>query len=152
MSTESRRPVDRWYPPRSNPLASRSLPSILQGFHGGPLALAEPAVAPRRNGQPAARRGDGRALGAAVVRGDDPPLRGWGDFRQDRRERARPRCVHHPADQPAGGEPPGAVVPDRRRATGERGADHGGAAVLRLRAPGPPGPASGGPPRTWPRS
>src|SRR3989449_6020225 len=93
MSTESRRPVDRWYPPRSNPLASRSLPSILQGFHGGPLALAEPAVAPRRDGQPAARRGDGRALGAAAVCGDDPPLRRRGDFRQDRRECARPGCV-----------------------------------------------------------
>src|SRR5437660_11632630 len=96
MSTESRRPVDRWYPPRSNPLASRSLPSILQGFHGGPLALAEPAVAPRRDGQPAARRGDGRALGAAVVRGDDPPPRGWGAFRQHGRERARRRSVRPP--------------------------------------------------------
>src|SRR5947199_8781333 len=95
MSTESRRPVDRCYQPRSNPLASRSLLSILQGFHGGPLALAEPAVAARRDGHPAARRGDGRALGAAAVRGDDQPLGGWGDFRQDRRERARPGCVHH---------------------------------------------------------
>src|SRR5256885_12559375 len=29
---------------------------------------------------------------------------------------------HYPADQPPGGEPSGAAVPDRRRATGERGA------------------------------
>src|SRR6266566_779230 len=103
---------------RSNPLASRSLPSILQGSHGGPLPLAEPAVAPRRDGQPAARRGDGRALGAAAVCGDDSPLCRRGDLRQDRRERAWPGCVHHPAHQPAGGKPPGAAVPDRCRVLG----------------------------------
>src|SRR6266702_2920631 len=103
-------------PSRSNPLASRTLPSILQGSHGGPLALAEPTVAPRRDGQPAARGGDGRALGAAAVCGGDPPIRKRGDFRQDRRECARPGCVHYPADQPPGGEQSGAAVPNRRRA------------------------------------
>src|SRR5439155_1482280 len=89
--------------------------------HITPAGIAAPAIAPRRDGQPAARRGDGRALGAAAVCRDDPPLRRRGDFRQDRRERARSGCVHHPADQPAGGEPSGAVVPDRRGATRQRG-------------------------------
>src|SRR5205823_3968395 len=88
---------------------------------------------PASGGQPAARRGDGAAPGTAVVRGDDPALRRRGDLREDRRERARPGRLHHPADQPPGGEPPRAAVPDRRGAAGERGADHGGAAVFRLR-------------------
>src|SRR2546430_8805913 len=48
------------------------------------------------------------------------------------------------SDESAGREPDGALAADRRGPAGERRAHHGRAAVLRLRAPGPQGPAAGG--------
>src|SRR5260370_7861049 len=95
----------------SKPLAWRSLPSILQGSHGGPFALPKPALAPRRDGQPAARRGDGQALGAAAGRGDDSAVCRRRDLRQDRRERARPGRLHHSPPQPPAPEPPAFLFP-----------------------------------------
>jgi len=76
----------------------------------------------------------GQPLCAVTIR----PLRRRGNFRQID-DNVRGRMCSSSSPPTAGGEPPGAVVPDRRRAPGERGADHGGAAVLRLRAPGSQG-------------
>src|SRR5438093_1470381 len=128
---------------KAQPLGFPHVAAYFQRSHAGTLLVAEPALASRRYGQPAARRGDGAEPGAAALRGDDPPLRRRRDLRQDRRERPRPGRLHHPADEPAGGELDGTAVPDRRGAACQRRTDHGGAAVLRLRASGPERPAAG---------
>src|SRR5216117_1212189 len=108
------------------------------------LSLSQPVAAPRGNGQPAACRGDGPAFGTAAVRGDDAAVCRRRNLRQDRRERARAGCLHHPAHEPAGGKLYGAVTADRRSAPGERRPHHRGASVLRLRAAGPEGPTARG--------
>ena len=65
------------------------------------------------------------------------------DGREDQRECPRARRLHRPAhraaDQP---EPDGAADHDRRGPARQRDAHHRGHALLRLRAPGPQGPAA----------
>ena len=115
----------------------RGLATTFRVPNAGPVAVAQPAPAPRRNGQPAPRRGDGPAFGTAAVRGDDAAVCRRRDLRKNRRERARAGRLHHPAHESAGGKLHGAAAPDGRGAARERGPHHGGASVFRLRAAGP---------------
>ena len=112
--------------------------------YDGPLAVAQPDAAPERLGQPGAGRRGGRPSRAAALPGHAPALRRRRAVRQDRRERARPGRLHHPADQSAGREHDRAAAPHGRGPAGQRGAGHGGHSVLRLRPAGPEGPAAGG--------
>ena len=78
----------------------------------------------------------------AALRLDHQALCGRRDVRQDRRERARAGCLHHPVHQSAGGEHDGAAAPHGCGEAGQRGAGHRGHSLLRVCPPGPEGPAA----------
>ena len=123
-------PARRWAPtPVRFPLFRTDGPVVTPGTQDFQrLSPPRPRPKDRQLRRHPARRGPGEVF---------PRRR---DQRADHGKHPWARCVHHPADLSAGEpQPDGVAHPRGRGPARERGTDHGGDALLRLRPAGPQG-------------